>query len=182
MEKEDLQIATFAGGCFWCTEAVFNRLKGVKNVKSGYTGGFIKNPPYREVCSGRTGHAEGVQVFYDGNQIDYVQLLEVFFATHDPTTLNRQGNDVGSQYRSAIFYNSEHQKELAEKFIAFLEDKHVFSSPIVTEINKLEVFYEAEDYHQEYYDNNSKEPYCQFIIEPKLKKLSALFKDKLKES
>ena len=149
---------------------------------SGYTGGFIKNPPYREVCTGRTGHAEGVQIFYDTNQIDYVQLLEVFFTTHDPTTLNRQGNDVGSQYRSAIFYISDYQKELAEKFIVFLEDKHVFSSPIVTEINKLEVFYEAEDYHQEYYDNNSQEPYCQFIIEPKLKKLSALFKDKLKES
>lgn len=177
---DKLQVATFAGGCFWCTEAVFIRLVGVEKVVSGYTGGFIKNPPYREVCTGRTGHAEGVQIYYDETKISYTDLLEIFFATHDPTTLNRQGNDVGTQYRSAIFYDSDAQRQEAEEFIQFLEDNKAFKSPIVTEINKLEEFYLAENYHQEYYDNNKEETYCQFVIHPKLKKLAVLFKDKLK--
>lgn len=178
--ENKLQIATFAGGCFWCTEAVFLRLNGVEKVVSGYTGGIIKNPPYREVCTGRTGHAEGVQIFFDESKITFNELLEVFFATHDPTTLNRQGNDVGTQYRSAIFYISEEQKVQAEEFIKFLNDKTVFDKPIVTEINKLDVFYDAEDDHQEYYDNNKESSYCQFIINPKLKKLATHFKDKLR--
>jgi len=179
--KNDLQIATFAGGCFWCTEAVFNRLQGVENVVSGYTGGFIKNPPYREVCSGRTGHAEGVQIFYNESKISFIELLEVFFATHDPTTLNRQGNDVGTQYRSAIFYHSDKQKKDAEEIMKFLKDKNVFNDDIVTEINKFDVFYKAEDDHQEYYDNNKEASYCQFIINPKINKLKAHFLDKLKQ-
>ena len=178
--SENLQIATFAGGCFWCTEAVFIRLQGVEKVISGYTGGFIKNPPYREVCTGRTGHAEGIEIFYDETKISYLELLEVFFATHDPTTLNRQGNDVGTQYRSAIFYNNEKQKVEAQEFIKFLNDKSVFDKQVVTEINKLDVFYVAEDDHQEYYDNNKEASYCQFIINPKIKKLTTHFKDKLK--
>ena len=178
--KNSLQIATLAGGCFWCTEAVFNRIRGVEKVVSGYTGGFIKNPAYREVCEGRTGHAEGVQIYFDDTKISFTELLEVFFATHDPTTLNRQGNDVGTQYRSAIFYDSEDQKTQAEEFIKLLNDKKIFDNVIVTEINKLDVFYEAEDYHQEYYDNNKNASYCQFIINPKLKKLSTLYQEKLK--
>ena len=175
-----LQIATFANGCFWCTEAVFIRLTGVEKVVSGYTGGFIKNPPYREVCSGRTGHAEGIQIYFDESKISFIDLMEVFFATHDPTTLNRQGNDVGTQYRSAIFYNSDEQKVQAEEFIKFLNDKKIFNDPVVTEINKLDVFYDAEDDHQEYYDNNKEASYCQFIINPKIKKLKTHFQDKLK--
>lgn len=178
--KNSFQIATLAGGCFWCTEAVFARLIGVEKVVSGYTGGFIKNPPYREVCTGRTGHAEGIQIHFDSSKVSYTDLLEVFFATHDPTTLNRQGNDFGTQYRSAIFYDSEEQKTQAEHFIKLLEDNQVYDKPIITEINKLDVFYEAEDYHQDYYNNNKEQSYCQFIISPKLKKLSTLFKDKLK--
>lgn len=180
--KNNLKIATFAGGCFWCTEAVFIRLEGVEKVISGYTGGHIKNPPYREVCTGRTGHAEGIQVFYDENIVSYLELLHVFFATHDPTTLNRQGNDVGTQYRSAIFYNSDVQEKQAKEFIELLKNKQIFDDPIVTEITKLDVFYEAEDYHQEYYDNNKEASYCQFIIDPKIKKLTTYFKDKLKQN
>ncbi len=178
--KSELLIATFAGGCFWCTEAVFIKLNGVEKVVSGYTGGFIKNPPYREVCSGRTGHAEGVQVYFDETKVTYTDLLEVFFVTHDPTTLNRQGNDVGTQYRSAIFYNTDEQKAIAEEFVKFLNDKKIFNNSIVTEINKLDVFYDAEEDHQEYYDNNSEASYCQFIINPKIKKLTTHFYDKLK--
>ena len=177
-----LKIATFANGCFWCTEAVFIRLEGVEKVVSGYTGGFIKNPPYREVCSGKTGHAEGIQIYFDEAIVSYTDLLEVFFATHDPTTLNRQGNDVGTQYRSAIFYNNDKQKSIAEEFIKFLNDKKIFSNPVVTEINKLDVFYEAEEDHQEYYDNNTESSYCQFIINPKIKKLKTHFQDKLKQN
>ena len=180
--KNSLQIATLAGGCFWCTEAVFNRIRGVEKVVSGYTGGFIKNPAYREVCEGRTGHAEGVQIYFDDTKISFTELLEVFFATHDPTTLNRQGNDVGTQYRSAIFYDSEDQKKQTEEFIKLLKDKKIFDNEIVTEINKLDVFYEAEDYHQEYYDNNREASYCQFIINPKIKKLTMYYNDKLKQN
>lgn len=178
--KNNLQIAIFAGGCFWCTEAVFLRLQGVEKVISGYTGGQIKNPAYREICTGRTGHAEAIQIFYDENIISYQELLEIFFATHDPTTLNRQGNDVGTQYRSSIFYSDDKQKEVAENFIEYLDKEHVFDNPIVTEVVPSEVFYNAEDYHQNYYNQNSEQAYCQFVINPKLKKLKAMYSNKLK--
>lgn len=178
--NDNLKIATFAGGCFWCTEAVFLRLEGVEKVISGYTGGQIKNPAYREICTGRTGHAEAIQIFYDENKISYKELLEIFFATHDPTTLNRQGNDVGTQYRSSIFYHNDTQKQQAEDFVVFLKDQHVFESPIFTEIVPAEVFYNAEDYHQNYYNQNSEQAYCQFVINPKLKKLTSGYSNKLK--
>lgn len=179
MDK-DYEKVVLASGCFWCTEAVFQRLEGVISVISGYTGGTIKNPAYREVCTGRTGHAEGVELTYDPALISFQSILEVFFATHDPTTLNRQGNDVGSQYRSGIFYTTEYQKTEAEKFITMLRDKHVFENDIVTEITPLDVFYKAEVSHQEYYNQNSQQPYCQFIIAPKLEKIKKYYKDKLK--
>jgi len=178
--NDDLQIATFAGGCFWCTEAVFLRIEGVEKVVSGYTGGQIKNPGYREICTGRTGHAEAIQVFYDEQKISFKELLGIFFATHDPTTLNRQGNDIGTQYRSSIFYNSEIQKQEAEDFISYLEKESIFDNPIVTEIVPSEVFYNAEDYHQNYYHQNSEQAYCQFVISPKLNKLKAMYSSKLK--
>ncbi|RLD29379.1 MAG: peptide-methionine (S)-S-oxide reductase [Bacteroidetes bacterium] len=174
------KTAIFAGGCFWCTEAVFNRIEGVKQVISGYTGGFIKNPAYREVCEGRTGHAEATKIIFDQDKVSYQELLEIFFMTHNPTTLNRQGNDLGTQYRSAIFYLDEVQKNLAEEFITFLNTKKIFDNPIVTEINEFEVFYAAEIDHQDYYDNNMQQMYCQVIINPKLKKLEQQYKDKLK--
>lgn len=170
--------ATFAGGCFWCTEAIFQRLKGVDKVISGYTGGTIKNPAYREICTGRTGHAEAVQVYYDSNLICYNDLLEVFFATHNPTTLNQQGNDKGTQYRSAVFYSDEEQKILALDYIKLLQDKKVFKNPIVTEITAASVFYPAELEHSDYYNQNKNQLYCQLVIEPKLQKLNAFFKDK----
>jgi peptide-methionine (S)-S-oxide reductase len=172
--------AIFAGGCFWCTEAVFNRIDGVEQVTSGYTGGFIKNPAYREVCNGTTGHAEAVKIIFDENKVSYSDLLEIFFATHNPTTLNRQGNDVGTQYRSAIFYLDENQKTEAESFIELLEKEQVFDNPIITEINEFEAFYEAENNHQDYYDNNKQQMYCQVVINPKLKKLEINYKEKLK--
>ena len=177
--KLNLETAIFANGCFWCTEAVFQRLKGVKEIKSGYTGGTIKNPGYREVCSGRTGHAEAVKITFDPQQISYQELLEVFFATHDPTTLNRQGNDVGTQYRSEIFYTSEGQKELANRHIAALEKEKVFSNPIVTAVTPEHPFYNAEEEHHNYYNDHGSQPYCQFIIDPKIKKLYKDFSDKL---
>lgn len=170
--------ATLASGCFWCTEAVFQRIVGVKDVISGYTGGFIKNPPYREVCSGRTGHAEAIQITFDSAEVNYETLLAVFFSTHDPTTLNRQGNDVGTQYRSAIFYHNDKQKELAEGHIKKLEASKIFTNRIVTEVVPFEVFYPAEKEHQNYYNQNKEQPYCQYIIVPKLEKLKALFNDK----
>jgi peptide-methionine (S)-S-oxide reductase len=176
-----LQIATFAGGCFWCTEAVFNNLEGVERVISGYTGGSIKNPAYREICTGRTGHAEAIQIYYDETLISYKELLEIFFATHDPTTLNRQGNDVGIQYRSAIFYNNDLQKQEAIEFIKFLENEKIFNHAITTEIVELGVFYNAEAYHQDYYNLNKEESYCQYIINPKLKKLKEDYIHKLKK-
>ena len=169
-----------AAGCFWCTEAVFQRIDGVTEVIPGYTGGAIKNPAYREVCSGRTGHAEGVQLTYDSSIVSVEDLLEIFFATHDPTTLNRQGNDVGTQYRSAIFYTTEEQRQAAEQLIALLDSKNVFERPIVTQVEPLEVFYTAEIDHHEYYNNNKSQPYCQFIIDPKIKKIKTHYSDKLK--
>ncbi|WP_299179444.1 peptide-methionine (S)-S-oxide reductase MsrA [uncultured Aquimarina sp.] len=181
MIKNNLNIAVFAGGCFWCTEAVFQRLEGVYRVISGYTGGSIKNPAYREITTGRTGHAEAIMIEYDSETINYNELLEIFFATHDPTTLNRQGADRGTQYRSAIFYNNENQKELAHSMIEKLNVEGVFDNPIVTEVTALGPFYNAEDYHQDYYNQNSKQGYCQFVINPKLSKLQHTFKSKLKK-
>lgn len=180
--KKDLRQIVLAGGCFWCTEAVFIRLEGVEMVESGYTGGTIKNPAYREVCSGRTGHAEAVRVTFDPAILDLDTIFEVFFATHDPTTLNRQGNDVGTQYRSAIFYTSEEQRDKAVDFIKLLEQNNIFNKRIVTEIAPLDVFYKAEVDHQEYYAQNTEQPYCQYIIAPKIEKINTYYKDKLKSN
>jgi peptide-methionine (S)-S-oxide reductase len=177
---ETMETATFGAGCFWCVEAIFQRLKGVEDVKSGYMGGKIKNPTYREVCSGLTGHAEVVQIKFNPAIISYKDLLEVFFQTHDPTTLNRQGADVGTQYRSVIFYHNQQQKELAEKIKDELNKNKVFDKPVVTEITEASEFYVAEDYHQNYYNLNSSEPYCTYVIKPKLEKFKKVFRDKLK--
>ena len=172
--------ATFGSGCFWCTEAIFQDLKGVVSVASGYSGGSVKNPSYREVCTGTTGHAEACQVVYDPKVITYDELLEVFWQTHDPTTLNRQGHDEGTQYRSAIFYHNDEQKKLAEGYKKKLDASGAFSKPIVTEITKFTNFYAAENYHQDYYNLNGTEPYCQMVIQPKVEKFRKVFKDKLK--
>lgn len=180
MNSENLELATLAGGCFWCTEAVFQRLKGVKEVLSGFTGGNIKNPAYREIITGRTGHAEAIQIRFNPAIISFQELLYVFFATHDPTTLNRQQNDVGTQYRSAVFYHSEKQKEIAEEVIQELEEKEIFQNKIVTEISAVKDFYIAEKEHQDFYNQHRQQPYCQFIIDPKIKKLTEVFADKLK--
>jgi len=180
MKKVNFQIATFAGGCFWCTEAVFKRVEGVHKVASGYTGGSIKNPAYKEIGTGRTGHAESIQLEFDSMIISFIELMEIFFATHDPTTLNKQGADVGTQYRSSIFYNSAEQKQQAEAFIDLLESENVFEAKIVTEIVPLNVFYLADEKHQEYYERNRENSYCQFVIHPKIKKLNTFYKDKLK--
>ncbi|MGV8947520.1 MAG: peptide-methionine (S)-S-oxide reductase MsrA [Lutibacter sp.] len=179
--SDKLEVATLANGCFWCTEAIFQRLKGVEKMTSGYTGGKVKNPSYREVTSGETGHAEALQIYFDPNVISYQEILDVFFSTHDPTTLNRQGYDVGTQYRSAIFYRSEEQKEIAEEFIKALTEAKVFEKKIVTEVTKFDVFYEAEDYHQNYYNNNKTQGYCVAVINPKLEKFIKKYKNKLKE-
>ena len=172
--------ATFAAGCFWCVEAVFQELKGVLSVTSGYTGGKIKNPSYREVCSGLTGHAEACQIVYDPSVISYDELLEAFWGSHDPTTLNRQGADQGTQYRSAIFYNNEEQKLLAEAYKAKLNSEKAFDKPVVTEISPAADFYIAEDSHQNYFNENGNAPYCTFVIVPKLEKFRKVFKEKLK--
>ncbi len=175
-----LSKATLANGCFWCTEAVFQRLKGVIEVKSGFTGGSIKNPPYREVVMGRTGHAEAIQVTFDDNLVSYRQLLEIFFSTHDPTTLNRQGYDVGTQYRSTIFYHSEKQKETAENLITELNQTVFTDQPIVTEVTAASEFYIAEDEHQNFYNTNPEFRYCQIIIDPKLNLLRERYQSLLK--
>jgi len=180
MENHKTETAIVAGGCFWCTEAVFQRLKGVQKVISGYTGGTIKNPAYREVTTGRTGHAESIQIEFDPQLLSYREILDVFFATHDPTTLNRQGADKGTHYRSAIFYMDEGQKKIAEEVITILEKEKVYPNPIVTEVTAFSVFYEAEDYHHNYYNQNSEQGYCQFVINPKLNKLYTTFGNKIK--
>lgn len=177
---DSLQTATFGTGCFWCTEAIFKRLNGVVKVEAGYSGGKVENPTYEEVCTGTTGHAEVTQITYDPSIISYDELLEVFWKTHDPTTLNRQGNDVGPQYRSVIFYHNEEQKQLAEKYKAELNKSGAWDKPIVTEITPFTNFYPAEKYHQNYYDNNPAQPYCSFVITPKVEKFEKVFKDKLK--
>jgi len=181
MIAKNLEKATLGGGCFWCTEAVYLQLKGVTDVKPGYSGGHVKNPAYREVCNGTTGHAEVVQVTFDPEQVSFSEILEVFFKTHDPTTLNRQGNDVGTQYRSAVFYHSDEQKEIAEKIITQFENEKVYDDPIVTEITAFDTFYPAEDYHINYFARNKNQPYCQFVVAPKVEKFEKIFKDKLKK-
>ncbi|WP_432410330.1 peptide-methionine (S)-S-oxide reductase MsrA [Rasiella sp. SM2506] len=178
--KDTTEKIIFAAGCFWCTEAVFQRIKGVEKVVPGYTGGAIKNPAYREVCQGRTGHAEGIEVTYNPSEITIDELLEIYFATHDPTTLNQQQNDRGTQYRSAIFYTTDAQKKAAENMISLLEKGNVFENDIVTEVTALDIFYVAEVDHHEYYNNNKSQPYCQFIIDPKVKKINKYYSDKLK--
>ena len=175
------EVITFGGGCFWCVEAVFEELKGVEKVVSGYSGGHVADPSYRAVCNGTTGHAEVTQVYYNPKEISLEELLEVFFQTHNPTTLNRQGNDVGTQYRSAIFYHNDQQKKVAEKIKTELNNAQVFPDPIVTEITMFKNFYEAENYHQDYYELNGSQPYCKYVILPKMEKLHKLFADKLKK-
>lgn len=179
--KEKNEIIVFGGGCFWCTEAVFERLRGVVSVMPGYAGGETNRPTYEDVSSGTTGHAEVIKIEYDPEQISFDDLLTVFFATHDPTQLNRQGNDVGTQYRSVIFYTTEEQKARAQEFIKNL-DEGSGGKPVVTEVVPLTQFYEAEDYHKKYFDNNSLQPYCQIVISPKLKKLQEKFYQLLDES
>ena len=183
MESQSIrkkEVATFGAGCFWCVEAVFQSLKGVQKVVSGYSGGHVKDPTYRQVCEETTGHAEVCQIYYDSEVIAFEELLEVFWSTHDPTTLNRQGNDVGTQYRSAIFYHTEVQKNLADEYKSALDASEALPNPIVTEIVPFETFYEAEEYHQEYYDLNPNQPYCTYVIKPKMDKLHKVFADKLK--
>jgi peptide-methionine (S)-S-oxide reductase len=174
------EVATLAGGCFWCLEAVYNQLRGVLSVESGYAGGHIPNPTYKQVCTGGTGHAEVVQIEFDPQTLSFRDLLEVFFTIHDPTTLNRQGADVGTQYRSAIFYHTPEQKEAAERIIAEMKAEEVWDSPIVTEVAPLKEFYPAEDYHREYYQNNPAQPYCQVVIAPKVAKFRQKYLEKLK--
>ena len=175
------EMATLAGGCFWCLEAVFERLKGVERVVSGYSGGSVDNPSYEQVCSGTTGHAEAVQVTFDPVELSFQYILEVFFTAHDPTTLNRQGADVGTQYRSAVFYHSEEQKATAEQVIRQLEEDKVWDAPIVTELAPFDKFYPAEDYHQRFYASNAGHPYCRAVIDPKLAKLRKRHPTRLKQ-
>ena len=177
---KNYEVATLAGGCFWCLEAVFDQLKGVENVESGYAGGHVLNPTYRMVCTGETGHAEVVQITFDPSAISFKELLQVFFTIHDPTTLNRQGADVGTQYRSAIFYHTPEQKDVAEEVIAEMVAAKVWDDPIVTEITRITDFYPAEEYHRDYYLRNPNQPYCQVVIAPKVAKLRKHFLDKLK--
>ena len=181
--KEDngYQVATLAGGCFWCLEAVYEQLKGVKSVTSGYSGGNVANPSYKLVCTGMTGHAEVVQIVFDPKVVSYSELLQVFFTIHDPTTLNRQGADVGTQYRSAIFYHNLEQKSDAEKTIEDIETAKIWDDPIVTQVVPFEDFYPAEDYHQEYFRNNTNQPYCQIVIAPKVAKFRRQYVSRLKE-
>lgn len=178
---QQLDTATFANGCFWCTEAIFQQLEGVVKVTSGYSGGHVANPTYEQVCEKNTGHAEALNVVYDKNKITFDELLEVFWQTHDPTTLNRQGNDVGPQYRSAIFYHNTEQKEKAEKYKEELDKSGAWDKPVVTEISAFKNFYPAEDYHQNYFKDNGGQPYCYYVIRPKVEKFQKVFKAKLKK-
>jgi peptide-methionine (S)-S-oxide reductase len=180
-ENNNLEKATFGSGCFWCTEAIFLRVEGVKSVYSGYSGGTVKNPTYEAVCTGSTGHAEVIQIEYDPETISYDELLEIFWKTHDPTTLNRQGADVGTQYRSVIFYHNDEQKEKALNYKKELDKSGAWDKPIVTEISPIELFYKAEEYHQRYYEKNPYQGYCSFVIAPKLEKFEKVFKNKLRK-
>ena len=177
----NLQTATLAGGCFWCLEAVYDEIKGVQGVESGYAGGHVDNPTYRAVCNGDTGHAEVVQVHFDPNIVSYRDLLNAFFAIHDPTTLNRQGADTGTQYRSAIFYHDDEQKKVAEELIKELDAQKIWDRPLVTQVTKLDKFYMAEDYHQEYFANNPYQPYCMAVVSPKVSKFRKHFIEMLKK-
>ena len=178
MKKE---IATLAGGCFWCTEAIFKRLKGIISVTPGYAGGTVANPTYEEVCTGKTGHAESIQIEFDPKNIPYEKILEVFWHTHDPTTINQQGNDFGPQYRSVVFYHDEKQKEIALKFKEQIEKEKIYERPIVTEIIPFTNFYKAENYHRDYYERNKDYPYCTFVINPKIQKLLSEYSKEVKE-
>jgi len=180
-KMSNIELATFGAGCFWCTEAVFQRLEGVLKVESGYSGGNVPNPSYETVCTGKTGHAEVCQITFDNSKINYETLLNAFWKTHDPTTLNRQGADVGTQYRSVIFYHNEKQKKLAEEIKSELNKSKVFDNPIVTEISEFKKFYKAEDYHQNYYNNNSFQPYCSFVITHKVEKFEKIFRKWLRK-
>jgi len=181
MENNNLETATLGAGCFWCVEAVFDDLKGVTDVVSGYSGGHTENPTYREVCSETTGHAEVTQITFDPEVISFADILRVFFAVHDPTTLNRQGNDIGSSYRSAIFYHSPEQKETAEEIIKEVTAAGIYDNPIVTEVTPFDKFYSAEDYHQEYFANNPTQPYCAAVVAPKVAKFRKQFVSRLKK-
>ncbi|MBA4183552.1 MAG: peptide-methionine (S)-S-oxide reductase MsrA [Acidobacteria bacterium] len=181
MENTNLETATLGAGCFWCVEAVFDDLKGVESVESGYSGGHTENPTYQQVCSETTGHAEVAQINFDPNEISFKEILQVFFAVHDPTTLNRQGNDVGSSYRSAIFYHDDNQKRIAEEVIKQVEAEGVYDNPIVTEVAPFDKFYMAENYHQEYFANNPNQPYCAAVVAPKVAKFRKKFVDRLKK-
>jgi len=180
MSSADREVATLAGGCFWCIEAVFAELHGVTRVESGYSGGTVANPTYRQVCTGTTGHAEVVQITFDPREVSFREILEVFFSVHDPTTLNRQGGDVGTQYRSAIFYHTEDQKRIVEQVIHDLTAANTWAAPVVTEVTPFRTFYKAEDYHQEYFKFNSAQPYCQAVIAPKLAKFRKHYRERLK--
>ncbi|WP_316793434.1 peptide-methionine (S)-S-oxide reductase MsrA [Pedobacter frigoris] len=179
-QSKKLEKATFGMGCFWCSEAIFERLNGVTKVRSGFEGGNVDNPSYEDVCTGTTGHAEVIEVTYDPSKIKYEELLEVFWKSHDPTTLNRQGADVGTQYRSVVFYNSDEQKQLAEAYKKELNDTKAFDKPVVTQIDKSSTFYVADSYHQDYFNKNGDQPYCRLVILPKMEKLEKVFKAKLK--
>jgi peptide-methionine (S)-S-oxide reductase len=177
-----MDTVTFGTGCFWCTEAIFQQVDGVVSVESGYSGGQLENPTYEQIGSGATGHAECLNIVYDSTKVSYDELLEIFWQTHDPTTLNRQGNDIGTQYRSVIFYRNAHQKEIAEKYRAALDKSGAFPRPIVTTLEPMTQFYKAENYHQNYYNQNGSQPYCQFVIRPKVEKFQKVFKDKIKKN
>ena len=179
-ENKNFEVATLAGGCFWCTEAAFSIIKGVERIEPGYTGGTLPDPSYEEVSTGTTGHAEAAQIFFDPKNITYKDILEIFFTMHDPTTLNRQSADIGTQYRSAIFYSNPEQKATAEKLIEELTKEEIWNKPIVTKVEPLKVFYNAETYHKDYYKKHPKEPYCQAVIAPKIAKLQAHFIDKIR--
>jgi len=178
--KDKRELATFGGGCFWCVEAIFERVNGIHSAESGYSGGHVRDPDYKQVTSGSTGHAEVVQISYDPAVVSYIELLEIFFKTHDPTTLNRQGADVGTQYRSIVLYHNDQQRALANELIQKLEEEDIWKDPIVTTVEPFEAFYSAEAYHQEYYENNPNQGYCRMVINPKVEKFEKVFKDKLK--
>jgi peptide-methionine (S)-S-oxide reductase len=179
--KPGTEVATLGAGCFWCVEAIFQQLEGVIKVESGYSGGEVKNPTYKQVCTGQTGHAEVIQVTYDTAKISFEDLLEVFFKTHDPTTLNRQGGDEGTQYRSSIFYHNDQQKEIAGRIIKAVDASGAYNNKLVTTLEPYHVFYVAEDYHQNYFNENGEQPYCQLVVKPKVDKFQKVFKDKLKK-
>jgi peptide-methionine (S)-S-oxide reductase len=181
-KEHKTEIATFGAGCFWCVEAQFQQLEGVEKVESGYSGGHLASPTYKQVCTGTTGHAEVCNIYYDPSKISYDELLAAFWTAHDPTQLNKQGNDVGTQYRSVIFYHNDEQQQKAEEYKKKLNEEKAFNSPVVTEISPATKFYKAEDYHQNYYNENGSQPYCTFVVQPKLEKFKKVFKDKLKTS